>query len=105
LHTDGSGPQDRKLPVGRFSCRDLGQAGLTAGIDGSRSGLVGRVFQLLDARPTPWVPANVSFMLQHDRGRALATLVEAFEARGYRWAYRVVNSLAFLPQRRERAPS
>jgi DNA (cytosine-5)-methyltransferase 1 len=45
---------------------------------------------------------NVSFMLQLDRGRALATLVEAFEARGYRWAYRVVNSLAFLPQRRER---
>ncbi len=40
-------------------------------------------------------------MLQLDRGRAPATLVEAFEARGYRWAYRVVNSLAFLPQRRE----
>jgi DNA (cytosine-5)-methyltransferase 1 len=29
-------------------------------------------------------------------------MIEAFEIRGYRWAYRVVNSLAFLPQRRER---
>ncbi len=29
-------------------------------------------------------------------------LVEAFEARGYRWAYRVINTLAFLPQRRNR---
>ncbi len=41
-------------------------------------------------------------MLHLDGGRALRTLVEEFEARGYRWAYRVVNSLSFLPQRRER---
>ncbi len=32
----------------------------------------------------------------------MITLVDAFEERGYRWAYRVVNSLGFLPQRRER---
>ncbi len=96
-------PGDTELLVGGFPCQDLSQAGLTAGIGGGRSGLVGRVFDLLDARPVPWVLLeNVSFMLQLDRGRALATLVEAFEARGYRWAYRVVNSLAFLPQRRER---
>jgi DNA (cytosine-5)-methyltransferase 1 len=41
-------------------------------------------------------------MLHLDRGSALNTLVEAFEERGYRWGYRVVNTLAFLPQRRER---
>jgi len=40
--------------------------------------------------------------LHLDSGRGLRTLVEAFEERGYRWAYRVVNSMAFLPQRRER---
>ena len=28
-------------------------------------------------------------------------LARAFEERGYRWAYRIVNSLGFLPQRRE----
>ena len=96
-------PDDVELLVGGFPCQDLSQAGLTAGIEGARSGLVGRVFDLLDKRPVPWVLLeNVSFMLQLDRGRALATLVEAFEERGYRWAYRVVNSLAFLPQRRER---
>ena len=96
-------PSDTELLVGGFPCQDLSQAGLTAGIGGGRSGLVGRVFDLLDERPVPWVLLeNVSFMLQLDRGRALATLVEAFEERGYRWAYRVVNSLAFLPQRRER---
>jgi DNA (cytosine-5)-methyltransferase 1 len=45
---------------------------------------------------------NVSFMLHLDKGRALNRLVSALEDRGFRWAYRVVNTLAFLPQRRER---
>jgi DNA (cytosine-5)-methyltransferase 1 len=96
-------PGDAELLVGGFPCQDLSQAGLTAGIGGRRSGLVGHVFRLLDQRAVPWVVLeNVSFMLHLDRGRGLKTLVEAFEDRGYRWAYRVVNSLAFLPQRRER---
>ena len=41
-------------------------------------------------------------MLHLGRGKALRVIVDAFEDRGYRWAYRVVNSLAFVPQRRER---
>lgn len=96
-------PADIDLLVAGFPCQDLSQAGMTAGIGGRRSGLVDHVFRLLDRRPTPWVVLeNVSFMLHLDGGRAMETLVAAFEARGYRWAYRVVNSLAFLPQRRER---
>ncbi|MEO8927832.1 MAG: DNA (cytosine-5-)-methyltransferase [Caulobacteraceae bacterium] len=96
-------PDRVDLLVAGFPCQDLSQAGLTAGITGERSGLVGEIFRLLDARPAPWVVLeNVSFMLHLDGGKALATLVDAFEARGYRWAYRVVNTLAFLPQRRER---
>lgn len=96
-------PQEVELLVGGFPCQDLSQAGLTAGIDGARSGLVGEVFRLLDERRVPWVVLeNVSFMLQLDKGRAMRILIDAFEERGYRWAYRVVNSLSFLPQRRER---
>lgn len=96
-------PDDTELLVGGFPCQDLSQAGMTAGIAGKRSGLVGHVFRLLDQKRVPWVVLeNVSFMLHLDKGRALRVLVEEFEARGYRWAYRVVNSLAFLPQRRER---
>ena len=48
-------PDDIELLVGGFPCQDLSQAGMTAGIDGSRSGLVGHVFRLLDQRPVPWV--------------------------------------------------
>jgi DNA (cytosine-5)-methyltransferase 1 len=96
-------PGDVDLLTAGFPCQDLSQAGLTAGIEGKRSGLVGEIFRLLDERPVPWVLLeNVSFMLQLERGRAMDALARAFEERGYRWAYRVVNSLAFLPQRRER---
>lgn len=96
-------PRDVELLVAGFPCQDLSQAGLTAGIKGERSGLVGHIFRLLDRRRTPWVVLeNVSFMLHLDGGRAMEILVAAFEERGYRWAYRVVNSLGFLPQRRER---
>ena len=96
-------PNEVELLVGGFPCQDLSQAGMTAGIGGARSGLVGEVFRLLDKRRVPWVVLeNVSFMLQLDKGRAMRILIDAFEERGYRWAYRVLNSLSFLPQRRER---
>lgn len=96
-------PDSTEILVGGFPCQDLSQAGMTAGISGERSGLVGHVFRLLDNRKVPWVVLeNVSFMLHLDKGRGMRTLVEAFEERGYRWAYRVVNTQAFLPQRRER---
>lgn len=96
-------PEDVDVVVAGFPCQDLSQAGLTLGINGSRSGLVGHVFRLIDRSPVDWVVLeNVSFMLHLAEGQAMARLVEAFEERGYRWAYRTVNSLAFLPQRRER---
>ena len=99
----GSLPARTELLTAGFPCQDLSQAGMTAGIGGRRSGLVDHVFRLLDQRKVPVVVLeNVSFMLSLDKGAAMERLTGAFEARGYRWAYRIVNSLAFLPQRRER---
>jgi DNA (cytosine-5)-methyltransferase 1 len=96
-------PDGVELLVAGFPCQDLSQAGLTAGIGGTRSALVEHIFRLLDRRRVPWVVLeNVSFMLHLGKGKALDMIVRSFEERGYRWAYRVVNSLAFLPQRRER---
>lgn len=87
-----------------FPCQDLSQAGMTAGIRGERSGLVSEVFRLLDkTRPRWLLLENVPFMLQLDRGEAMRYLARALRERGYRWAYRVVDSRAFgLPQRRQR---
>jgi len=96
-------PRDVDLLTAGFPCQDLSQAGMTAGIAGKRSGLVDHVFRLLDRRKVAVVVLeNVSFMLQLEKGAAMNRLTSAFEERGYRWAYRTVNSLAFLPQRRER---
>lgn len=96
-------PGGAELVAAGFPCQDLSQAGRTAGIEGRKSGLVGHVFRLLDADRAPFVLLeNVSFMLRLDGGRAMARLVAAFEERGYLWAYRVVDTLAFLPQRRQR---
>jgi DNA (cytosine-5)-methyltransferase 1 len=89
-----------------FPCQDLSQAGRTAGIAGRNSGLIGHVFRLLDVmkRGPRWLLLeNVSFMLHLDRGKAMRHLIEELEARGFSWAYRVVDSRAFgLPQRRQR---
>lgn len=97
-------PADVDLVVGGFPCQDLSQAGKTAGIAGSRSGLVGEVFRLVRKHRTPWLLLeNVPFMLQLARGSAMDVIVSAVEELGYRWAYRLVNSRAFgVPQRRAR---
>lgn len=86
-----------------FPCQDLSQAGTTGGIAGTKSGLVSHIFRLLDRQRVPLVVLeNVSFMLQLERGAAMHMLARAFEERGYRWAYRTVNSLGFVAQRRKR---
>jgi len=97
-------PSDLTLLAAGFPCQDLSQAGMTAGIDGARSGLVMEVFRLLRRRRVPWVLLeNVPFMLHLGKGRALEVVVSELERLGYRWAYRVVDARAFgLPQRRER---
>ncbi|HEY6737798.1 MAG TPA: DNA (cytosine-5-)-methyltransferase, partial [Actinopolymorphaceae bacterium] len=91
-----------------FPCTDLSQAGRMAGITGAHSGLVGQVFRLLDRHPRRQKPTwvvfeNVRNMLPLDGGHAMAYLVGELEARGFRWAYRVVDSrFSGVPQRRQR---
>ncbi len=90
-----------------FPCQDLSQAGRTAGITGSQSGLVNEVFRLIEAAgrrgPTWLLFENVPFMLQLDQGLGMRLLVTKLEQLGFRWAYRIVNTQAFgLPHRRRR---
>ncbi len=97
-------PRDVDLLTAGFPCQDLSQAGKTEGIGGERSGLIGEVFRLLSRRKIPWLLIeNVSFMLSLGRGHAMDAIISELERRGYRWAYRVVDTRAFgLPQRRQR---
>ena len=97
-------PAEVDLICAGFPCQDLSQAGKTAGLDGDRSGLIGEVFRLLSRRKVGTVVVeNVPFMLQLNGGNAIRAITDEFERRGYRWAYRVVDTFGFgLPQRRER---
>lgn len=97
-------PRKTTLISAGFPCQDLSQAGTTLGIAGSRSGLVGEVFRLVERYRTPWVLLeNVPFMLQLARGEAMNVITSTFESLGYAWAYRIVDARAFgLPQRRRR---
>ncbi len=105
----GSLPASVNLVTAGFPCTDLSQAGRTAGIGGSQSGLVAHVFHLLAKRRSKrnqiaWlVIENVQNMLALDGGRGMRYLADSLEALGYRWAYRVVDSrFAGVPQRRRR---
>ncbi len=98
-------PAGTELVAAGFPCQDLSQAGRTAGITGSRSGLVDEVFRLVRRKRGPrWLLIeNVPFMLQLGGGAAMRHITTALEELGYLWAYRVVDARAFgLPQRRER---
>ncbi|PKO80134.1 MAG: DNA (cytosine-5-)-methyltransferase [Betaproteobacteria bacterium HGW-Betaproteobacteria-13] len=97
-------PSAVDLITAGFPCQDLSQAGRTAGLQGARSGLIGEIFRLLRHRRVPTVVVeNVPFMLQLGKGQAMRSIIDEFEALGYRWAYRTVDTFSFgLPQRRER---
>lgn len=92
--------------VGGWPCQDLSQAGRMAGMDGSQSGLVSHVFRLLDAtpkKPNTIVLENVAFSLNLQKGKAIHHVTAELAERGYRWAYRVLDTREFgLPHRRRR---
>ena len=97
-------PGDTTILTSGFPCQNLSMAGDKSGIEGTKSGIVKKMFDLIKRSGVPTVVIeNVYFMLQLDSGNAMAWLVNRFEELEYRWAYRVVDSMGFgLPQRRRR---
>lgn len=92
--------------VGGWPCQDLSQAGRMAGMGGNQSGLVSHVFRLIDGtarKPRVILLENVAFALSLKGGEAVRQVTEKLAERGYRWAYRVLDSREFgLPHRRRR---
>jgi DNA (cytosine-5)-methyltransferase 1 len=97
-------PAGTTVVTAGFPCQNLSMAGDKSGLNGSKSGDIRHLFELLRLgdRPTLAIE-NVYFMLHLGRGAAMKSLVRDLEALGYAWAYRVVNTTSFgLPQRRRR---
>jgi DNA (cytosine-5)-methyltransferase 1 len=97
-------PASTRIITAGFPCQNLSMAGDKSGLNGSKSGVVNKLFELIAKSHVPLVVIeNVYFMLQLDHGDAIQRLVNEFERLGYRWAYRVLDSMGFgLPQRRRR---
>jgi DNA (cytosine-5)-methyltransferase 1 len=97
-------PAGTTILTAGFPCQNLSMAGDKSGLEGSKSGVVEKMFGLIERSTVPIVVIeNVNFMLHLGSGRAMLWLVEQFESLGYSWAYRVVDTMGFgLPHRRRR---
>jgi DNA (cytosine-5)-methyltransferase 1 len=92
------------IVTGGFPCTDLSQAGETAGLSGSQSGLVHKALSLVEKHPATWLLLeNVRNMLPLHNGQAMRAITSELERMRFRWAYRVVDSrCSGVPQRRQR---
>lgn len=96
-------PADTDILCAGFPCQDISTIGVKVGLSGERSSLVKEVFRLLQKQKVEWVIfENVSNMLYLRKGEVIKTIVEELEKLGYNWAYRMIDSLAFVPQKRRR---
>jgi DNA (cytosine-5)-methyltransferase 1 len=97
-----------ELVTAGFPCQDLSLAGAKKGIAGGKSGVVSKLFDLLEQAPRSQRPdwlliENVPYMLRLSRGHAMDFVTTELSRLGYSWAYRVVDARCFgLPQRRPR---
>lgn len=96
-------PSDTDILCAGFPCQDISTIGGKQGLNGQRSSLIKEVFRLLKGHKTEWVVIeNVPNMLHLHGGETINIIVNNLESLGYNWAYRTINSLAFVPQHRKR---
>jgi len=97
-------PRTTSIVTAGFPCQNLSMAGDKSGIEGSKSGVIRKLFELIARSEVPLILIeNVYFMLQLDSGKGMEWLVDQFELLSYKWAYRVLDTNGFgLPQRRRR---
>lgn len=94
-------PKGTDILCAGFPCQDLSSVGGKQGMSGTRSSLVREVFRMLGRRRVEWVIfENVSFMLRLNSGETIRIIVSELERLGYNWAYRTIDSIAFVPQHR-----
>lgn len=88
-----------------FPCQDLSLAGLTEGINGSRSGLVWEWLRIIDEmprRPPVLVAENVVGLVSVAGGSHYRALHQALATRGYRVGAMLIDAARWVPQSRPR---
>ena len=96
-------PKETDVLCAGFPCQDLSSVGVKQGMAGTRSSLVTEVFRILKARQCEWVIfENVPFMLHLKGGETMHLITDGLGKLGYKWAYRTIDSIAFVPHHRRR---
>lgn len=96
-------PPETDVLCAGFPCQDLSSVGGKQGMSGTRSSLVTEVFRLLSKQPCEWVIfENVPFMLHLKHGETMGLITQELCRLGYKWAYRMIDSISFVPQHRRR---
>ena len=88
-----------------FPCQDLSLAGLIAGINGERSGLVWDWLRIMDEMvetPAVLVAENVAGLVSVDGGSHYRILHEALRTRGYVTGAVILDAVRWVPQSRPR---
>ncbi|PAF28589.1 DNA cytosine methyltransferase [Paenibacillus sp. 7516] len=88
-----------------FPCQDLSLAGLSAGINGQRSGMVWEWLRVLDEmsdKPSLLVAENVEGLISSNKGDHYRVLHEALRIRGYKVGAIMLDAARWVPQSRPR---
>lgn len=86
-----------------FPCQAFSIAGKRKGFGDIRGTLFAEVVRVAAAKkPSLLLLENVAGLVSHDRGRTLATILEAFSELGYILQWEILNGKHWIPQNRER---
>ncbi|KLU57921.1 cytosine methyltransferase [Paenibacillus sp. VT-400] len=94
-----------ELSWASFPCQDLSLAGLSAGINGKRSGVVWEWLRVLDEMqhlPPILVAENVEGLMSSGGGNHYRVLHEALRSRGYKVGAIMLDAALWIPQSRPR---
>jgi DNA (cytosine-5)-methyltransferase 1 len=91
--------------IGGPPCQAFSHAGLRKGLDDTRGDLIMKFGDLVDqCEPRVFLIENVRGLLNHDKGKTLATVLEKLNKNGlYKVSYKLLNAVDYsVPQKRER---
>lgn len=91
--------------MGGVPCQAFSHAGLRKGLDDTRGDLIMKFGDLVDqCEPRVFLIENVRGLLNHDKGKTLATVLEKLNKNGlYNVSYKLLNAVDYsVPQKRER---
>lgn len=95
---------DFDVLVAGFPCQPFSICGYRRGFDDTRGTLFFDICRIIDHKyPDVVLLENVKYLIYHDHGRTLSTIVRSLNDFGYKVSYEILNAKNFgLPQHRER---